>query len=129
MQRSTWLWPILLLLSALGTWIVYAVLPASVLHPLIVLWFLTICPGMALVRFLRQCEPITEWTLAVATSLVLDTFVTSIQVYTHRWSPSLALSILIGVCIAGAFGQLLVLLVSQIQQRHQRRLRDATELS
>jgi hypothetical protein len=78
---------------------------------------------MALVRFLRLREPITEWTLAVATSLVVDTLVTSIQVYANRWSPSLALNILIGICIAGALGQLLIALLAQIQQRQQRRLR------
>jgi len=117
MQRSAWLWPILLLLSVLATWVVTAVWPAFVLRPLVILWFLAVCPGMAWIRFLRLREPIAEWTLAVATSLVLDALVASVQVYTHHWSPSLTLNILVEICIIGVFGQQLVLLLSQILRK------------
>ena len=107
MQRTGWLWPALLLLSALAAWAVYAPLSGVVLRPLIMLWFLTVCPGMALVRFLRLRELIAIWTLAVATSLALDTLVASIQLYAGHWSPTLTFSILLGICSAGALAQLL----------------------
>lgn len=106
MNRSILLWPTLLLFSAMATWIVYALLPSMALRPLIVLWFLLVCPGMALVRFLRLREPIAEWTLAIAMSLVLDALVASVQLYAGRWSPPLSLNILIGLCVAGALVQL-----------------------
>lgn len=81
-------------------------MPSMALRPLIVLWFLLVCPGMALVRFLRLREPIAEWTLAIAVSLVLDALVASVQLYAGRWSPTLTLNILIGLCVAGALVQL-----------------------
>ena len=109
MKYSNWLWPVLLLLSSLATWIVYALLPGSVLRPFIVFWFFVICPGMALVRLLRLRNLLAEYTLAVATSLTLDTLVASIQLYSHHWSPTLTLNILIGICVAGALLQLYVL--------------------
>src|SRR5713101_3801843 len=43
MYRSILLW--LLLLSAMATWIVNALMPSMALRPLIVLWFLLVCPG------------------------------------------------------------------------------------
>ncbi len=91
----------------MATWIVNAVMPSMALRPLIVLWFLLVCPGMALVRFLRLREPIAEWTLAIAVSLVLDALVASVQLYAGRWSPILSLSILIELCAVGALVQLL----------------------
>ena len=109
MKYSNWLWPVLLVLSALATWIVYALLPGSALRPLIVLWFFVICPGMALVRLLRLRNVLAEYTLAVATSLTLETLVASIQLYAHHWSPTITVSILIGICMVGALLQLFVL--------------------
>jgi len=108
MRRSSWLWPIMLLLSALIAWGTYALLPNVAPRPLIMLGFLTICPGMALVRCLHLRELRAEWTLAIATSLALDTLVASIQLYAGWWSPTLTLNILVGVCIIGALVQLLV---------------------
>ncbi len=105
MYRSILLWPTLLLLSAMATWIVNALMPSMALRPLIVLWFLLVCPGMALVRFLRLREPIAEWTLAIAVSVVLDALVASVQLYAGRW-PTLGLNILIGLCVVGALVQL-----------------------
>jgi hypothetical protein len=120
MQRSTWLWPTILLLAALVVWAIYIVFPTMILFPLILLCFLAICPGMALVRFLDLQEPITEWTLAVAVSLTLDALVASVQLYSGHWSPDLTLYILIWICIAGAFAQLLVAYLLGTQRNYQR---------
>jgi len=118
MQRSTWLWPTVLLLAALVTWAIYTMFPTMILFPLILLCFLSICPGMALVRFLYLRESITEWTLAVAVSLTLDALVASIQLYSGHWSPAITLNILIWICIAGAFGQLLVSYLTEMRRSY-----------
>jgi hypothetical protein len=73
---------------------------------------------MALVRFLYLREPITEWTLAVAVSLTLDTLVASIQLYSGHWSPAITLNILIWICIAGAFAQLLVSYLTEMRRNY-----------
>ncbi len=109
MKYSNWLWPALLLVSALATWIAYTLLSDGIVRPFIVLWFFVICPGMALVRLLRLRNLLAEYTLAVATSLTLETLVASIQLYANHWSPTLTLNILVGVCIVGALLQLVVL--------------------
>jgi len=109
MKYSTWLWPTVLLLSALAIWVVYMFLPGSVLRPYIALWFFVLCPGMALIRLLRLRGIVAEYTLAVATSLTLEALIASIQIYTHSWSPTLTLNILIGICVVGALLQLYVL--------------------
>lgn len=109
MKYVNWIWPVLLLLSALATWTAYTLLPGITLRPFIVLWFFVICPGMALVRLLRLRNLLAEYTLAVAASLTLDTLVASIQLYAHRWSPTLTLNILIGICVVGAILQLFFL--------------------
>lgn len=118
MQRSTWLWPTVLLLAALVMWAIDTVFPTMILLPLILLCFLSICPGMALVRFLYLQEPIAEWTLTVAVSLTLDALVASIQLYSGHWSPVMTLNILIWICIAGAFGQLLVSYLTEMRRSY-----------
>jgi hypothetical protein len=120
MQRSTWLWPTILLLATLATWVIYTVWPAMMLFPLILLCFLSICPGMALVRFLYLQEPIAEWTLVVAVSLTLDALVASVQLYSGHWSPGLTMNILMWICIGGAFAQLLVAYLREMRRSYQR---------
>ena len=70
--RPNVLWPIILMLSALAAGLVNVVFTDIAGRPLIVFWFLFICPGMVLVRFLRLKEPVAEWTLAIALSFAID---------------------------------------------------------
>ena len=101
-----WLWPIILILSAIAAGLVTFVLPAISVRPIIVIWFLFICPGMVLVRFLRLKEPVVEWTLALALSFSIDAIMAGIQLYAGRWSPTETLVILISLCIGGAIMQI-----------------------
>ena len=101
-MRSSWLWPIIIILSAGAAELVTFVIPASPMRPIVVIWFLFICPGMAVVRLLRLNEPVVEWTLAIALSIAVDASVAAIQLYTGRWSPTLTLEILIALSLAGA---------------------------
>lgn len=105
-MRSTWLWPTIIILSAGAASLVAFVIPASPLRPIVVMWFLCVCPGIALVRLLRLHEPVVEWTLAVALSIAMDAIVAGIQLYTGRWSPALTLEIVIALSLAGVIVQL-----------------------
>ena len=75
------------------------------MRPFIVLWFLCVCPGMALVRFLRLAEPVVEWILAIALSFAVDAMVAGVLLYAGRWSPTGTLEILMGISLGGAILQ------------------------
>jgi hypothetical protein len=102
-------WPLIIILSALVAGLVNFVFPGAVGRPIIVLWFLSVCPGMALIRFLQLKEPIAEWTLAIALSFAIDATVAGIQVYSGLWYPEGTLGILIGFCLVIALIQIVQL--------------------
>jgi hypothetical protein len=103
---SNSLWPIIIILSAAAAGLVNFVSTDIAIRPYIVFWFLVVCPGMVLVRFLRLKEPVVEWTLALALSFAIDALVVGIQLYAGRWSPTTTLGILIGICLGGAIMQI-----------------------
>ncbi len=89
-----WLWPAIVVLSAAAAILANFVFVDIAIRPLIILWFLCICPGMVAVRFLHLKEPIVEWTLAIALSLAIDATIAAVQLYAGWWSPAATLSIL-----------------------------------
>ncbi len=101
MSRLRWLWPTIILLSALAVSLVTFALPHLALRPIIVMWFLLVCPGMTVVRFFRLTEIIIEWMLAIALSLAVDAGIAGIVLYAGWWSPSRILGVLIGFCFIG----------------------------
>jgi hypothetical protein len=103
-----WGWPVVIICSAVATRLVTLVLPSIVVQPIIVMWFLFVCPGMVLVRFFRIREVVAEWMLALALSIAIDAIVASVALYVGEWSPANILDILIGYCLIGAVGQLVV---------------------
>lgn len=109
MTRLSWLWPAIIILSTVAVSLVTFVVPDIPLRPLIVMWFLFVCPGMVVVQFLRLNEPVAEWTLALALSLSIDAIVADILLYAGRWSPTVILIILIGFSFSGAFLQFISL--------------------
>jgi hypothetical protein len=100
-------WPVVIILSALAASLVNFVFPDLVGRPIVVMWFLCVCPGMMLIRFFQLREPITEWTLAIALSLAIDAAIAGIQMYSGHWSPSITLVIITGICIIGVFIQMI----------------------
>ena len=102
----TWLWPTIIMLSAAAVGLVTFVFPGTVVRPALVMWFLFVCPGMTVVRFLRLAEAVIEWMLAFALSFAIDACVASILLYAGWWSPVRVLSILIGFCLVGVMMQL-----------------------
>ena len=106
MTRPTWVWPIIIIISALAVGGVTFGDVTSPMRPLLALWFLVACPGMALVRLLQLGETFTELTLAIAVSLALDTIVAGTMLYIGAWSPRWSLLVLIGISLFGAVLQL-----------------------
>jgi len=104
--RANWLWPTIIIFSALAASLVNFVFTGIAIRPIIVFWFLFICPGMTVIRFLRLKEPAVEWTLAIALSFAIDAIVAGIQLYAGKWSPTATLGILIGFCFIGSAIQL-----------------------
>lgn len=97
----TFVWPLVVIASTYLVGLVTFIFPAASVRPLLVLWFLIVCPGMVVVRFLRLRSPAAEWALIVALSLVIDGIVAGIQLYAGRWSPFATLIILMMFCSVG----------------------------
>ncbi len=98
-------WSVIIVFSAIAAALVAFVFSEAPLRQVVVMWFLFICPGMMLVRFLRFNQPVVEWVLALALSLAIDAIVAGIVLYVGKWSPAAILSFIIGLSIAGAITQ------------------------
>ncbi len=105
----TWAWPSIIILSAIGVSLVTFVFTGTVVRPALVMWFLIVCPGMAVVRFFRLKQVATEWMLAPALSLAIDACIAGILLYAGWWSPVRILGILIGFCLCSAIIQLIAM--------------------
>jgi hypothetical protein len=78
---------------------------ASPLRTLLVVWFLAVAPGLAVVGLLRLRDPWLEVALVPALSLSIDVIVGGILSYTRLWSPAAGILILVAISVAGAFVQ------------------------
>lgn len=78
------------------------------LQPLLVGWFLLVCPGMAFVPLLRVGSPLLELALGAAVSIGLGVVVGQVMVFTDMWSPLGGLLALSVVTVGGAVVQLVV---------------------
>ncbi|BCL81636.1 hypothetical protein ccbrp13_41010 [Ktedonobacteria bacterium brp13] len=87
MRYARWFWPIVIICFALAAPITMRVLPGSPLRPLVMMVFLFICPGMALIRFLRLRERASKLALALAVSFSVDGLIAGAYLYSHHWSP------------------------------------------
>lgn len=112
--RSAWIWPtlILLLTASAGLIILVPEVTASpgveFLRPFLVMTFLFVCPGMAVIRFFRLNEAIAEFVLGLSFSFIIGATVAGIILSAGKWSPVLIFDILLGFCLAGAISQLLL---------------------
>ncbi len=108
MKWWNWLWPATITASAAAIGLIVYGNAQTPLRPLLALWFLLVCPGMAFVGLLRLHDRLVELTLAIALSLALDALVAGAMLYTGAWSPEGSLAILIGLSAVGALLQLAV---------------------
>jgi hypothetical protein len=76
------------------------------LRPAVVLVFLAIGPGLALVGLLGLDDPLEELLLVVGASLVLDLLVAEALVLTGAWSVETCIPLLMAIAIGGAFAHM-----------------------
>jgi predicted nucleotidyltransferase len=105
-KRLLWLWPAIIILSTVAAGLVAFVLTDTAVRPFIILWFLFVCPGMALVRFFRLEDLVVEWILALALSFAVDAIAAGALLYAGSWSPTTILGILMGISLGGAILQI-----------------------
>jgi hypothetical protein len=84
----------------------FASAPAPV-RPAVVLLFLLIGPGVALVGLLRLEDPLEELLLIVGASLTLDLLVAEALVLSRGWSAHACMLLLMAIAIGGAAAQIL----------------------
>ncbi len=98
-------WPSILLLSAIAAGIAAFAFPGTIACLVVMAWFLLVCPGMTVVRFLNLREPATEWALAIALSVAIDGLMATIALFAGLWFPPGILGVLIAICIIGSIAQ------------------------
>ena len=72
------------------------------LQPLLVGWFLLVCPGMAFVGLVRPPSPLFALTLSIAVSCALAVVVAQALLFAGAWSPVAGLIILAALTTVGA---------------------------
>lgn len=105
MLSKRFTWPIVIIVSALLSGMLAFGDTGGALRPVILFWFILVCPGMAIVRLIRLGDQVFELVLSIALSLVLSTLLAELLVLTKHWSPSAILAILIAISITGAMLQ------------------------
>jgi uncharacterized protein (TIGR02271 family) len=104
--QSAWLRPIVLVVSAAAASLVTFLVPDTSVRPAITLWFLLICPGLALIPLFHLDDLIAEGVLCLTLSLAVDAFVGGAALYAGRWSMAGTFTALLGVSIGGALIQI-----------------------
>ncbi len=104
----TWGWPLCILLFTLAVTLLTFLFPDIGARPVVIMVFLFVIPGMAVVRFFRIEDIAIELMLAIALSFSIDAFTAGIILYAGHWSPKNILSFLIGFCFSGAIAQLVL---------------------
>jgi hypothetical protein len=94
-------WSVIISFSALGAALAVALDWPAPLRPALIIWFVAICPGMAIIRLLRLDSLLVELTLAIALSLALAGLIASALVYAGLWSPNLVLELLVVTAVGG----------------------------
>lgn len=94
------LWPTASSLWMIGAGIAVVAAPASPLRAVLLLSFLLLGPGLALVRLLRIGDFVMELTLALALGIVLSTLVSGTMAYAGHWVPMLGLAVLMCITLA-----------------------------
>ena len=102
----TWSWPIIIFFSVAIVIFFTFVNPGTPIQGIAILWFVTLCPGIAVVPLLKLNHFLIEVTLAVALSLSIDAIVVGIFLYGGYWSPPAMLWVLIVLSLIGSMLQI-----------------------
>jgi hypothetical protein len=104
-MRRSLCWAVIIAISALLAVIVTHT--GGMFRPVVVFWFLLICPGMAFVRLLRIRSMVTELTIGVAFSIALGAIVAETMVLAGVWSSQAGLLVLVSLSLSGAAYQII----------------------
>lgn len=94
-------WPAVALASAALACLLVVIGGGSVVRSAAVLWFVLVCPGLAVVRVARLDDRLAEAALAVAASLAIAGVASGALMYARWWSPPRVLAVLVAVTVAG----------------------------
>ena len=72
------------------------------IRPLVAIWFLLICPGLAVAPLLRIGDAWDELGLVLATSVAIDLIVATAVTYAGAWSVPLIAGLLAVISLVGA---------------------------
>lgn len=100
--KSSALWPIILIVSAVAVPIVLVTSVATPVRAAATFWFLLVCPGMAFIPLFEVESPLIQATMAIALSIALCTIVSEAMLFFDVWSPWLGIMILASVIGTGA---------------------------
>lgn len=103
-----WLWPGVIATSCLLAGIVILAEAATPIRPIVALWFIFFCPGIAFTRLLGLNEPLSEASLAVVTSLSICAVVAGVLLYAGAWSLAGAMVVLMIISLLGSVLQLFI---------------------
>lgn len=92
MSRA-YLWPTVLILST-GLALITQKIDLPVVSPLMMAWFLLVCPGLAIVQLLPIQPLSNQIGLVVALSIALNAIIAEFMAFTHLWSPTVAFLLL-----------------------------------
>jgi hypothetical protein len=71
-------------------------------QPVLVFWFVLVCPGMAFVGLIRPPSLLFELTLSIAVSCALAVVTAQALLFARAWSPVTGLIILAALTMVGA---------------------------
>ena len=108
-------WPAIVAISAVSAEVLTYNDVTTPLRPVIIFWFLLVCPGMAFIQLLQLREFLYEIVLTIALSLALELIVATVVLYAGFWSPELILRILIGISLVGVVCQLFLWLSVRVK--------------
>ena len=103
----TWQWPSIIFISVIGVIFCTFIHPGTLAQGIILLWFVTFCPGLSLVPLLKLNNFLIEVTLAIALGLSIDAIIVGIFLYSNHWSPPTMLWVLIALSLTGSILQLI----------------------
>jgi hypothetical protein len=99
-ERSM-IWPAAILASGVLTLLMAELDVTFSIRAPLVIWFLTVCPGMAWIRRLHVKDVKLRWTLAITASLLLALVLGMAMLYSNSWSPTWALVVLVAIAGLG----------------------------
>ena len=108
MERVNLRWSALVVLSAVAIEAVIFQDAPLPIRPVVVLWFILFCPGMAFIQLLGLNDLAHEVILAVGLSLAIALFVAICVLYVGLWSPNLILMLLVVLSQIGVLCQILL---------------------